>query len=152
MHTGAPAATSTRPGNGQQPESNVSFDAQAVRVERVIDGDTLQLADGTTVRYIGVDAPELHARLGSAAAAANRSLVEGQLVRLEFESGRKDRYGRVLAHVWAGDKLVSVELAAQGLASTALFASNLKHSDELLRAQDEARHARRGIWAATPLP
>ena len=39
---------------------------ETARVEAVVDGDTLRLADGRRVRLIGVNAPELHDRSGHA--------------------------------------------------------------------------------------
>jgi len=114
-------------------------------VVRAIDGDTVELADGRRIRYIGVDAPELHAAGGAAAAARNRDLVQGKTVRLEFEHEHQDRYGRVLAHVWVAETLVSAELASEGLVATALFPPNLLHADELLKAQEDARAAHRGV-------
>lgn len=62
---------------------------ETFRVVFVPDGDGLRLEDGRRVRYIGIDAPELHTCQGSAepfadkAAAYNRRLVLGKRVRLE---------------------------------------------------------------------
>ena len=41
------------------PACDTSCGACAATVARVIDGDTIELADGTRIRYIGVDTPEL---------------------------------------------------------------------------------------------
>jgi micrococcal nuclease len=132
--------------------AEVAVDPTAARVARAIDGDTIELADRTIVRYIGIDTPELNAPLGRVAAEMNRALVEGHNVRLEFESLHRDRYGRTLAHVWIGDRLVAEELATQGMGSTALFATNLRHSARLLAAQETARRSGRGIWAQPLTP
>ena len=79
------------------------------RVEQVVDGDTIKVHLGgrlETVRYIGVDTPEtVHpARglepYGKEASRFNASLVEGKMVRLEFDVERRDRYGRLLAYVY----------------------------------------------------
>jgi len=42
-----------------------SIDYGDVDVKRVVDGDTLELADGRFVRYIGIDCPELKKRVAS---------------------------------------------------------------------------------------
>ena len=58
-------------------------------VTRVIDGDTIELADGRRVRYIGVDAPEtMHPEkgqecYGAEATKCNARLVEGHCVSLQ---------------------------------------------------------------------
>ena len=41
------------------------------RVTRVIDGDTVVLADGRHVRYLGINSPELRERWGEAAKKFN---------------------------------------------------------------------------------
>lgn len=77
-------------------------------VERVVDGDTIELDGGETVRLIGVDTPEtVHPRkpverFGKQATAFTTRLAEGKRVRLERdrETAGRDRYGRTLAYVW----------------------------------------------------
>ena len=66
-------------------------------VVRVIDGDTLVLDGSERVRLIGVDTPESVdprrpvQRFGKEAAAFTRKIVEGKLIRLEYDQTRKDR-------------------------------------------------------------
>jgi micrococcal nuclease len=72
-------------------------DSTTVHVVRVIDGDTIRVCcvfgDRVTVRYVGIDTPEIHHPMkgvepyGTEAAEANRKLVEGKTVRLEFDVG-----------------------------------------------------------------
>src|SRR5688572_22093375 len=60
-------------------------------VQRVVDGDTLLLGTGERVRLIGVDTPEtVHPKktveaFGKEASAFTQRMVEGKLVRLEFD-------------------------------------------------------------------
>ena len=69
-------------------------------VARVIDGDTLELANGERVRLIGVDAPE-HGRPGSNEATQFvRGRVEGRTVWLEADGADRDRHGRLRRYVW----------------------------------------------------
>jgi endonuclease YncB( thermonuclease family) len=79
-------------GRGPTPEPPIApLDTGEVRVGRVIDGDTLELSDGTKVRLIGVDTPEL-ARAGrpaepfahEAARFTEQFLSQGP-VRLELD-------------------------------------------------------------------
>lgn len=124
------------------------------RLERVIDGDTLLLANGARVRLIGVDTPETvrpnhpPQPWGLEAARLTRRLVSGGEVRLEFDGPRKDRYGRFLAHVWVGNRMLAEELVRAGLATAETrydYAYDVKV--RLLEAQAEARAARLGIWS-----
>ncbi len=102
-------------------------DPAVVQVVRVIDGDTIQVCcvfgDRVKVRYIGVDTPEIHhpmkgiERYGKEASEANRKLVDGKTVRLEFDVQQLDRYGRTLAYVYLDDgTFVNAWLVEHGFA------------------------------------
>lgn len=95
------------------------------QVVAVVDGDTIKVRMGDrveTVRYIGMNAPEVHHAEkgeepgGREATEANRKLVEGETVRLELDVQERDRYGRLLAYVYLGDMMVNAEMVAQGYA------------------------------------
>ncbi len=122
-------------------------------VERAVDGDTVVLAGGERVRYIGVDTPELHHPRKPVQAYAreamefNRRLVEGKRVRLEFDADRRDKYRRLLAYVFLEDgTFVNAELVKQGYAQLLTIPPNVKYSDLFLKLQREAREAKRGLW------
>ena len=126
------------------------------RVQRVVDGDTIVLAGGERVRYIGVDTPE-SVKPGTpvqcyakAASHANERMVEGQPVRLRFDAERRDRYGRLLAYVYrASDGLfVNAELVRRGYAVTLTIPPNVAHAAEFARLARGARRAGRGLWSA----
>ena len=127
-------------------------------VSRAIDGDTVQLADGRHVRYIGIDTPELRRFEGgrwrldpepyaAAAAEANRALVEGKRVRLEFDADPADRYGRALAYVYVDETMVNERLLADGYAELLTVRPNVRYLDRFKRAETEARQERRGVWS-----
>lgn len=131
------------------------------RVERVIDGDTLKLAGGMRVRLIGADAPETFVAGGApepfsreAARFAEEFVAAGcGEVRLDFDGPRKDRYGRFLATVWTGDRMLNEELLRAGLArlrSEFPFSPPLKA--RLRRAEEDARAAGRGRHGPLPHP
>ncbi len=133
-------------------------DSASVQVVRVIDGDTIQVCcvfgDRVTVRYIGVDTPETHhpmrgvERYGMEAAEANRKLVDGKTVRLEFDVEQRDRYGRLLAYVFLDDgTFVNAWLVENGYAMVMTFPPNVKYQELFLKLQREAREAGRGLWA-----
>jgi micrococcal nuclease len=126
-------------------------------VVRTVDGDTIhvRVADRIEkVRYIGVNTPEVHHPRkgeepgGREAAAINRSLVEGQRVRLETDVRERDHYGRLLAYVWVGDVMVNAELVRRGYAQVMTVPPNVRHQALFLRLQREAREAGRGLWRA----
>jgi len=102
------------------------------------------------VRYIGIDAPEIHPDLeafGIEAWEANRELVEGKEVRLEQDVSETDKYGRLLRYVWIDDILVEAELVRQGLAWAKAYPPDTKYQDYLEQMEAEAKEAGRGMWA-----
>jgi len=125
-------------------------------VVRVVDGDTIHVRLGDrieTVRYIGVNTPEVHHPRkgeepgGREAAAVNRDLVGGRHVRLELDAQSRDRYGRLLAYVWVDETMVNAELVRRGFAQVMTVPPNVRHQRLFLTLQREARAAGRGLWA-----
>ena len=116
------------------------------QVLRVIDGDTVELSNGITVRYLGIDSPEKP--LGEEATEANRKLVECKQVRLEYDAQKQGIHGRTLAYVYINDTSTSVncELLRLGYAEITTYKQNLKHLDALIKCQWEAIKNQRGIW------
>jgi len=138
------------------PACTTASSANGATVLRVIDGDTIEVAyqgQRERVRYIGINAPEIHhprkgvEYYGQEAQAANRRLVEGKTVRLEFDVQRRDRYGRLLAYVFLPDgTFVNAWLVEHGYAQVMTIPPNVRYQDLFLRLQREAREARRGLW------
>jgi micrococcal nuclease len=125
-----------------------------VAVVDVVDGDTIEvLVDGVEedVRYIGVDTPEVDPSIGvecfgSQASEANRRLVAGERVRLVFDDERRDRYGRLLAYVYVGERFINEELVRRGYATTLAIAPNTDFAGRFDRLEQAAGNAGRGLW------
>lgn len=121
-------------------------------VAKVIDGDTIELSSGEKVRYIGINTPELHhpqkgvEYFAREAYEANRRMVEGKRVRLEFDVQKRDRYGRLLAYVYAGDIMVNEWLVANGYAQAATYPPNVKYAERFRKLEEEARKLKIGLW------
>ena len=129
-------------------------------VVRVVDGDTVHVRIGARiekVRYIGVNAPEVHHPVkgeepgGREATDVNRRLVEGRHVRLELDVQARDRYGRLLAYVWIGDMMINAELVRLGYAQVMTVPPNVRHQALFLELQRDARSAHRGLWRRASL-
>jgi len=127
------------------------------QVRWVDDGDTVVLSDGTRVRYIGINAPEIAhkdrpaERFGLEATAFNRKLVYQKKVRLELDRERRDQYGRLLAYVFLEDgTFVNAELVRAGYAYDLFRKPTTKYDQLLLRLQREAMAKRVGLWKEFP--
>ena len=130
--------------------------ARTYPVARVIDGDTIALANGKRVRLVQIDAPELSGSECYATAAKRalaRLLPRGTRVALEFDSklDRVDRYGRLLAYVRKGTANVNLALVQRGAASVWFYEGvRGRYASGLLRGARSARSAKRGLWKACP--
>lgn len=122
-------------------------DGAELRVTRVLDGDTVVLADGRQVRYLGVNAPEAGEPFSAKARELNRHLVEGKVVRVVPGRVRRDRYGRLLGYVYLGKQLVNAELLRAGFAHLFFFEPGSEEAT-LTIAEDAARRTRRGLWGS----
>jgi micrococcal nuclease len=124
------------------------------RVSQVVDGDTLDLRNGSRVRLVQIDTPELGtAECYSRAAARElqRLLPEGSAVRLEADSrlDQVDRYGRLLRYAHRGAMNVNLELVKRGAATVWFYEGDRgRYAGRLLAAARQARTRKRGLWGA----
>jgi hypothetical protein len=75
-------------------------DATPVAIRNVIDGDTVELADGRRVRLVGYDAYELSEPLGQLAKRALSGLCSSKAYLDVDDLEPRDRYGRILGYLW----------------------------------------------------
>lgn len=148
----AAVAVGCREGESAEPAEAFPRETAAV-VTRVNDGDTLTLRDGRKVRLLQVDAPELGRDCYGRAAreALGRLAPKGARVVLVGDPtlDDRDRYGRLLRYVFAGQTHVNVALVRRGAASPYFFRNDRgRYASALLDAVDAARDAHRGYWAA----
>jgi len=128
-------------------------DREKVRVVSVIDGDTIQLENGETLRYIGIDAPEtVHQGkpvqcYGQEASLENKKLVEGKEIEVEKDVSEKDQYGRILRYVWAEGIFVNEYLVREGFAQAVTFPPDVKYQEQFLEAERKAREEGKGLWS-----
>jgi micrococcal nuclease len=124
-----------------------------VKVKWVADGDTIVLVNGDLIRYIGIDAPEIDHKTNIAepygfdSRKFNKNLVLNRKLRLEFDHQQQDRFGRQLAYVFLENGIfVNQALLENGYAFYQYHKANQKYHDLLIKKQQEAMVAKRGIW------
>lgn len=134
------------------------FDHQSFRVTKIIDGDTINITDTsgneTTVRLLGIDAPEMldpttnspaHWAERAMAYMAARAGARNVIIRLEPIQTR-DRYDRLLAYIYLSDgDCLNMDIVRDGQA----FADRrFRHSyrPQYEQAENEARKKERGLW------
>lgn len=151
--------TSNSPTNSNNSTTSNDNTEFPYAVSRVIDGDTFMVkdADGNElkVRLIGVDTPEsVHSdeskncEAGKEASNWAKEFLTGQNVRLEFDVGREDKYGRTLAYVWLEDgRMFQDILLNMGYAHVMTVPPNVAYADHFLELQVKARENNVGFWS-----
>jgi endonuclease YncB( thermonuclease family) len=138
----------------------IALFAPVVRVESapalqgtasVIDGDTIEIR-GERIRLDAIDAPEssqlcLDAaakryRCGQKSAFALADMIARSVVWCEPKG--RDRYKRIIAVCFKGETNLNSWMVAQGWA-----VAFRKYGIDYIAQEDEARLARRGIWAGS---
>lgn len=119
-------------------------DRQTVVVARILDGDTLQLQDGRTVRLLNINAPEK-----KTFAAERGTELLGQSINksVEIEITGTEKYGRYLGRLYVPE-YANLELVKRGFASVFLVDSSEKN--EFYDAQQKAQLNGEGMWEHSP--
>jgi len=94
---------------------SIEPEREGVFVARVVDGDTLKLDSGETIRLLGINTPERGERYYAEAKMFLQLLVENKSIELERRG--QDKYRRTLGHVFIDNKHVNVELVEKGFAN-----------------------------------
>ena len=127
------------------------------RVVEVIDAGTVLLDDGETVRLAGIeaaapahrDAASPDAQLAMDARQALAALVQGRRVGLASGGTRRDRYGRLRAHLVRTDDGAWIQgaLLADGLARVHSLIDDRAVVADMLAIERGARAGRLGLWS-----
>jgi len=128
---------------------------EVARIERVIDGDTVQLDDGRHLRLIGINAMETgkdgqpSEPYADEASDALASLLKSQTtvgIRLDVE--RLDQYHRLLAHLYtSGSQSVEEWMLANGYALLITIPPNLWNLECYRQAEKRAQIQEKGLWS-----
>ena len=113
----------------------------------VIDGDTIKL-EGETIRFSGIDAPEIKQKCMKMKLEVPCGQISKELIedKIEFKnlnciSEGKDQYGRTLAECFLEDESLSSYLVRQGYA----FAYR-KYSKKFIKDEEFAMKNNKGMW------
>lgn len=123
------------------------FKTENVIVQRVIDGDTLELQNGQKVRLLGINTPEKSMTLSFEATNFLKNLAENKTLRLESQG--IDKYGRTLAYLFTNNQNINRLILQEGL-GTLYYYEKDKHYKELKQAEEFARLNKKGLWEKSP--
>lgn len=126
-------------------------------VTKIVDGDTIRLlknGDEVTIRMIGIDAPESTTTrygyvecFGKEARTHLQTLIGTWPVALAFDrtQGATDKYGRLLAYVFAGNTNINQQMLADGYAREYTYNLPYQYQDEFQDAQRDAKDTEKGL-------
>jgi len=143
-----------------RPEDSQKYHAQAARVVKVVDGDTLDIDipdanyRSTRIRLWGIDTPETKSPVygvmyfGPEASqfAKHTALDQTVIIYLDPDNKTRDKYGRLLAYVKLPDgRILNELLLSEGFAYADL---RFRHSSFNRYSQLEAaaRAQKKGLW------
>ena len=129
----------------------------------VADGDTLTLEGLGTVRFVGVDTPEInHPKLpvqfmSKEAGAFTKKICRGKKIRLEYDPYDKDKrgnFGRVLGYVYLEDgTFLQEELIKNGYAiAYTKYPLDEGRKAQFLAWEQAAKEKRTGLWENNGFP
>lgn len=130
--------------------------ATEAKVTRIIDGDTVEIEDGTKIRYLLVDTPETTDNdcYADNAKQFNSDLVLDKTISITYDVQCTDRFGRTLAYVYVGGQEVNTLIIQRGYGCVLHISPNGNDRvAEFEALQLDAMRAQRGLWGAcSPLP
>jgi endonuclease YncB( thermonuclease family) len=125
-------------------------------VASITDGDTLRLANGSRIRLLQIDTPELGSGECYSRAARTELLrlaPVGSRIVLEADPhlDKVDRYGRLLRYVKRKGVNVNIQLVLRGAAAPYFYRSERgKYASRLVAAVTRAKANKKGLWRACP--
>jgi endonuclease YncB( thermonuclease family) len=131
-------------------------EASNLRIERIVDGDTIRLASGEYVRLIQIDTPEIRGNECFAKEAreilANLLAQKGtRTLKADPNLDQIDSRKRLLRYLFIGKTNINLKLVEMGAATPWFFEKKLgRYSKELMAAVETARSKKLGLWSACP--
>ena len=124
---------------------------EVVEITKIYDGDTVTLSDGSRIRLIQIDAPELGENkcYAQESRLALVNLLKSKRVTFIYDEtlDQKDRYGRKLGYLFVGKVNVNLKMIELGAAAPYFFrGSKGKFATEFERAAKIAKSAAKGLW------
>ena len=135
---------------------SIPLHAAQFKCTRVTDGDTITVTQNgfkTTIRLVGIDAPEKSRKKhdpGQPFSQASTKYLAGMVLNKDVNIKRygKDRYGRTLGVVYVDGNNVNLEMVESGLAEVYKGKPATGFNNGLFqKAENDARDAGRGMWS-----
>ena len=130
-----------------------SLPAQCLALEKaiatkIIDGDTIIVEGGYSVRILGIDADESGYPCYNEAKKRLEELILNKEVKLEKDITDVDQYKRCLRYVFLGEQNIGLELVKEGLAIARFYEPDVRYKEGISLAEKTAIENKIGCkWA-----
>lgn len=127
---------------------------ESALVTSVVDGDTLKLTideNTETIRMIGINSPEKGACFYNEAKDRLTEIALDKEVKVELDptQGERDKYDRLLAYIWIGERNLNQQMIREGLAREYTYDESYKYQKDFLDASSVAIKQNLGIHGAS---
>ena len=124
----------------------------------VYDGDTADFIlerdeePSIKARFLLIDAPEMNQNVPYKVEARDRVIElfeQANLIQIEYEGAKKDKYGRDLVHIWVDGILLQEILVTEGLAVARYihgYLPNSKYAETIYFSQEYAQRNALNVW------
>ncbi|HLC76806.1 MAG TPA: thermonuclease family protein [archaeon] len=119
-------------------------------ITKVIDGDTIVVAGGQSIRLLNIDTRERGQNCYQEAKDKMTELVLLKNITMERDKEDKDRYNRLLRYIYVDGEMVNLKMVQEGLAVVYIIPPNGKYRSDF-EAAESAAHGEGGcVWTMQP--
>lgn len=122
------------------------------KVTRVIDGDTIEIEGGESVRLICIDTPERGEERYLEATHFLEDLILNKRVELVKDISERDKYNRLLRYIYLDGDFINKIMVEEGLAEAYPYRPDTTLCPQIQSAEVIARNKGIGIWKETEEP
>jgi len=118
----------------------------SVIVTRVVDGDTIVVEGGESVRLLDIDTPEKGEPCATNATNRLKELIDNREVILLSGTEDRDKYDRLLRYVFLNDTLINLVMVREGWANLYIFNKDPRFYDSFIEAEQLAKAENLCVW------
>ena len=116
-------------------------------VVRVVDGDTIKIDGGESVRLIGINSTERGEECYIEAKQKLTELVDGKIVLLEKDVENRDKYGRLLRYVYLDGNFVNLQMVEAGFVYAYEYPPSVRYAEKIAKSEEKAQAGHAGcLW------
>jgi len=120
--------------------------SETYEVTRIIDGDTIEVNGGISVRLICIDTPERGEDYYNEASDYLENLILGKKVRLVKDISEVDRYDRLLRYIYFEEQFINEIMVREGYAKAYPYNPDTTFCPQIQDAEELAKSKALGIW------